>query len=80
MIGGIDEEGGEEDEDGRTRRVMSDHRAVLQFFCFVFFLYWMLGEVGGEGGCEGCVFHWLTLPVCLGELIKVRFNAECDLG
>lgn len=34
-----------------------------------------------EGGrCEGCVFHWLTLPVCLGELIKVRFNAECDLG
>lgn len=26
------------------------------------------------------MFHGLTLPVCLGELIKVRFNAECDLG
>lgn len=37
----------------------------------------------GGGRCvgyKGCVFHWLTLPVCLGELIKVRRNAECDLG
>lgn len=49
--------------------------------CFFYIGCWGRWVGGGEGGgCDGCVFHWLTLPVCLGELIKVRFNAECDLG
>lgn len=26
--------------------------------------------------CKGCVFHWLTLHMCHGELIKLRCNAE----